>query len=346
MTLVNTYHGDILARETMNGTLHLLRQLEDALFYADSTLNPNMFDGMLKLISNGGHVIDMRGKTLDQDCLEDGAQRVLDNYGNATKLFAGTKNISDVSRTLYDRQRIVLPASTQGMTLGNPVTGFASNAGVINFEPTTFLRPGKSAPDSASSEKAPNAPTLAGAVNAPSVAGSLWDDNTVANRAEFKTGTHFYGVSSVGDAGESAVAVTSGLAIAAGGAATLTITHPNAGPKVRHYRIYRGTSAGNMKFIKAVAKTGASNMTWQDLNTNLPGTNNSFLLDMDSDQSFSWRQLAPLMKIPLATIAASIRFMILLYGTPVMYNPRRNVLYTNVGSIAGAVSPIQPYGTL
>jgi hypothetical protein len=37
-----------------------------------------------------------------------------------------------------------------------------------------------------------------------------------------------------------------------------------------------------------------------------------------------------MMKIPLATIAASIRWMQLLYLTMILYTPKKNVLYINV----------------
>jgi hypothetical protein len=46
----------------------------------------------------------------------------------------------------------------------------------------------------------------------------------------------------------------------------------------------------------------------------------------------SFKQLAPLMKLPLARISAAERFMILLYGMPLLYNPKRCVLLKNIGA--------------
>ena len=38
-----------------------------------------------------------------------------------------------------------------------------------------------------------------------------------------------------------------------------------------------------------------------------------------------------MVKVPLATIDTSIRWMQLIYGTPKLYTPRHNVLFTNIG---------------
>jgi len=75
--------------------------------------------------------------------------------------------------------------------------------------------------------------------------------------------------------------------------------------------------------------SGAATTTYVDLNLNLPSTSNSFMLQMNL-QNLSFRQLAPMIKIPLATLAASVRWMQLLYGTPIVYSPRRNVIFINV----------------
>ena len=66
-----------------------------------------------------------------------------------------------------------------------------------------------------------------------------------------------------------------------------------------------------------------------DLNLNLPGTSTAYMLQMN-EQNFAFRQLAPMIKIPLATLAAIVRWMQLFYGVPIVYSGRRNVLFVNV----------------
>ncbi len=59
----------------------------------------------------------------------------------------------------------------------------------------------------------------------------------------------------------------------------------------------------------------------------------AFLVDMDGENVLTYKQLAPLMKLPLARISASERFMILMYGMLEVYNPRRIVVFKNVGKL-------------
>jgi hypothetical protein len=47
-----------------------------------------------------------------------------------------------------------------------------------------------------------------------------------------------------------------------------------------------------------------------------------------------------MLKIPLATIDTSIRWMQLIYGTPVLYTPRHNVLFKNIGRSADFVGAL------
>jgi len=49
-------------------------------------------------------------------------------------------------------------------------------------------------------------------------------------------------------------------------------------------------------------------------------------------QAISFRQLAPMMKIPLATIALSIRWAMLLYGMPVVYAVKKFNIFDNVAT--------------
>ena len=52
----------------------------------------------------------------------------------------------------------------------------------------------------------------------------------------------------------------------------------------------------------------------------------------------AFKQLAPMIKIPLATVDPSIRWMQLIYGTPQVYTPGRNVIFRNIGRAVDAVS--------
>jgi len=75
---------------------------------------------------------------------------------------------------------------------------------------------------------------------------------------------------------------------------------------------------------------GAATTAFVDANRFLPNTSRAYLKQMNL-QAISFRQLAPMMKIPLATIALSIRWAMLLYGMPIVYATRKFTIFDNVG---------------
>ena len=145
-------------------------------------------------------------------------------------------------------------------------------------------------------------------------------------------GDYYYRVTAFNRYGESAAANVSGaVSMVAGDGVTITITK-GGGDATTGYNVYRtkkGEAQGLAQFLCALAATGATN-TFQDLNFYLPGCSRGYMLQ-ENLQALSFRQLAPMMKIPLATVAASIRWMQLLYGTPIVYSTRRAVVLLNVG---------------
>jgi hypothetical protein len=69
---------------------------------------------------------------------------------------------------------------------------------------------------------------------------------------------------------------------------------------------------------------------WTDYNNWRPNTFLGLMLDM-SQQSLTFKQLSPMIKMNLAVISPAIRWMQLLYGTPIVYAPRKNVVFRNIG---------------
>ncbi len=86
MSLVKPAHGNVIAQETVSGTMHLLRTIERNLFKGDSTLSALQWDGFEKLMLDNApatNIIDLRGRPLTEDNLIDGALTIQDapNYG-------------------------------------------------------------------------------------------------------------------------------------------------------------------------------------------------------------------------------------------------------------------------
>ena len=348
MLLVRAAHGDVLARETINGTMWILERLERSLFFGNALVNSLQFNGIAAQIipqsnfdvvrnpgstataniyGGGGtadNVIDLRGGPITEETLEEASQRVADFYGRMQALFLGTRALSDLAKTFFPKERIHLPAPTDGV-VGTPLTHFASQNGYIRLEPDVFIRPG-GAPPAAVPVGAPAAPGVAIGLLAPGTPGSQHTANTFV-----------YQVTAVDRMGTESLpcALAGPQAVGNTGGATVTITRV---PGVVSYKIYRAIVGSPPMFMIEVPDLGTpmgidATMVYDDLNRALPGTSTAFGLYMDAEQGLAFKQLAPLMKVNLATLSAAIRFMILLYGVPEVYSPTKQIVFKNIGRL-------------
>lgn len=342
-TLVRNTVGDIVARETTNGTMWLLQQLERALYFGDSSLDPLAFDGVIKQITSfvtgkayeSQHIIDMRGQAIDENTMEDIATIVADNYGGGNLDLHLTNQVQkDFSKLITGtglagtntRQRIQMGGQGEVM-LGQPVRGYSANTADINFVNNIFLKP-QGAPKTASQKGAPAVPT------APATPTSAPADATSKHTAQ----TYHYFVSAKNSAGESTPLYVGGAgqAVAVGQRVDITINRVTTDPGAKSYKVYRGVTSNPAQALFAFEVADAGSGVTQvisDRNFDLPGTDTAVLIDNDSENVLTFKQLAPLMKLPLARISASERFMILMYGMVQVYNPRRCVVIKNIGKL-------------
>ena len=146
-TLVKPAHGNVLALEAVNKTMHLLRVLEKGLFKARSDLSSLQFDGFEKLLEDAApalNIIDLRGKPLSEDVLIDSALTVQDapNYGTPTDIYGNPKVIADLTKTFFPKARYDLLDKTDGGMVGLQIKGFTSPAGDVRFQPNVFVDDG------------------------------------------------------------------------------------------------------------------------------------------------------------------------------------------------------------
>ena len=340
-TLVRNTVGDIVARETMNGTIWLLQQLERALYFADSQVDPLAFDGVIAQVRNfvkgkpyeNQHIIDMRGQPLDENTLEDMATIIADNYGSATLELHMTNQVhKDFSKLIIGnggRQRVMMTGNPGEVMLGQPIRGYAANVADIKFVNNIFLKRDPR-PKETSQKGAPAIPT-------PDATNPITAAPDAASKfGSGDAGDYYYFVSAKNSQGESAPVSMGSVTVAAGQAVTLKINRVVSDPKATSYKVYRGTSSDPAKAQFAFEVPDAGTGTTQDIidrNEDIPGTDYAILIDNDPDNVLCFKQLAPLMKLPLARISASERFMILLYGMVQVYNPRRIVVVKNIGKL-------------
>jgi hypothetical protein len=336
MSLVRPAHGPVVAQETVNGTAWLLKQLERSLFFGDSSLVPVQFDGLNALITAGApsaNIIDLRGDPLSEDVLNDGALTVktTPNYGRATDLYLADGAYSDLAKSFYPAERYNIPPTgwTDGM-VGMNIRGFHSMCGPILFNPDVFVEFGGAVPSAAVGDaaKRPGLPTEDVAPAAAGTAGQF----TAAD-----AGDYLYSVIAVNRYGKSAeLALTGPVTVAATN--TVTFSIGDGSPIATAYEVYRSAkdgAAGTKLLMETTAWTADPTVISDD-NSDLPGTSKAFLIQQNLE-FFSFKQLAPFVKIPLATIDTSIRWMQLLYGTPTVYAPGKSVIFKNVGRAPASV---------
>ncbi len=343
MTLVRTAHGDVIANEVRNGIMWLLGKMEFYLYWGDSTLRFNYptnegyeFSGLNKLIDTS-MVIDAKGDPLTEDILETSSNMVLENYGLPTDILIGTRPLADLAKVMFPKERIIVPYK-EGQ-VGVPLNTFASQAGVLAFNPDVFLKK-RPAPTAATSTKAPTTPTSIAALRATTGGtATTTGDWTKTNNGY---GTYYYSATFGNRYGESAPCTAAFNTVAVSvdtDYIAVTVTNPTFGTGYRpdYVNIYRcvangGSSATRYLIYSGAVSTQADGGTTvvNDINSICSNVHKVFIGEM-TPQILAFKQLAPMMKMDLAVIEPSIRWLQLLYGTPQMYATKKWVIVKNIG---------------
>ena len=324
MTLVNSAFGNVVARQNQDGILWMLKQVEQSLFWGDSKLAPGgneglEFDGINKMI-DPENTIDLRGTYLEEKHINWGAQMIIQNYGTPTDLFLPFEVMAQFSQEFFPKERVIMPTQS-GYQAGVVVNKFMTHGGEVDFNPNIFLNKTRPLNMNASSFKAPAVGTFTSATLAE---GGL-PNGTYKYRATFN---NEHGESVPTEASD-AVVVTNGK-----GGATVVIANPTSTAfPVQYVRLYRTEANGDKfyeigRFAVASASSGAST-TIVDKGDVIANTYTAFMGEM-SPEIIAFKQLAPLMKMDLATLGPVIRWMILLYGVPVIYAPKKWMRFTNI----------------
>ena len=326
---IRAAHGNVIALETMNKTMDLLKNLENALFFGDSTLIPEQIDGLQKQITDAApdNVVDLRGEPLTENVMNDILLQIRDNFGMGTDAYFSTGAFADLAKTVYDRQRFAY--APQPGVLGTTVTAFQGQHGRVNLHDHVFITEGQLALASGLglASKRPSTPTIS---VAPAAAG------TGSQFAAGDAGTYIYQVVAGNRYGLSAPVTTAAVAVAAGESVTFTVD--DGATAGSFYEIYRSDvdgAASTAKLMTRVAYTGATQVI-TDSNADIPGTSVGFVLQQNQ-RSMSWAQLLPMTRIPLATIDTSIRWAQVIYGGLKLYTPAKNVVVKNIGRAAGSL---------
>jgi hypothetical protein len=345
MLLVRPAHGNVVALETKNGAKWMLQRMEECLFEANSAVISESFDGLRTQLTAGYadantagdglpsastvHEIDLRGAILSESVFEAASKVLLDNYMYPTHCYLSNQNHSDFSASFFSKGRYQIPVGSDA-TVGFFVDKVKTGGGVVQLRPDVFLRVDRTAPSVADNSLAPTAPASA-TVTVQSVTTSRG-----FKAAEY--GTYAYSVTALSKSGESAP--TNGNAsavVAASGSAEVQVAiargSVSGNDLATGYRVYRTRledGASGTKYLVAEIASAGATTNFLDGNENLPGLGRAYIGQMD-ESVLSLRELSPMLKFPLATVASSIRWMQLYYNTPIVFRPRGWVMIKNIG---------------
>ena len=356
-TLVNLGSGvgNALAKEVQNKTQYLLRSINKSLSIGDSSKIANEFDGFfaqhfagiatdgsLDTYANSSAVIDARDSALTDSNVEDAAQAIVnDGFGSVTSIIGAPIIFNDYVKRFYANKTVMVGNPTQATTgaiMGQKVNTIQSQFGAVEVNDDIFFD--YKAPNaynaSATSTQSPVAPVLGSAVAVQT------DTNT--KFANFNS-TYWYAVTAKNRYGESAMTLlnTVGQAVLATQAVDLSFTQTDGPYASESFVIYR-TRAGETNYTTAkfwpiltISKTqlatgfdgGAAGIV-RDRNRVIPGTYKAIVTDFTTDV-VAIKQLAPLLRMDLARVSPSYRFMVLAYLTPVLFAPKKMAIITNIG---------------
>ena len=357
--LVKNQVGDLYRKEISDGMLYLLQKADRGLLYADEAVISDEWNGIyaqhmnmdnytsLELYMDSDHVVDMRGAALKESAIEDACETLLRYFAHPDLLVGPPQIITDFSLQLFAQRRFNQSGGgNPGATgLGGPVTKYYSRFATIDLEHDIFAIKGnaKVIGGTANSPKAPATPTPTSAT--PVVAAPL-------TRFADGAGDYYYAVSGINRYGESGLVQIGGtITVAATEAIDLIFVSGGGAYAPEAYVVYRSKvdpsqAAANTEFYPIMTVPaagvdikrgslsggvdGAAALAVRDNNRWLPGTEEAMLMQSDRD-IFGFKQLAPMMKMDLAVLAPINRFMILLYGTPILYVPTKTIRFINIG---------------
>lgn len=352
---------DALLKETENKTMWLIRNASRYLTYGDDRIVPEEWRGLFAQHGNYGTdvvyssfdqymksdvLVDMRGKIVTQQTIENAANVIKYKYGRADSFYAPPKVNLALSQSYQDMLRAQTGDKAVPGIYGNQVKELVTNNGTVHIKEDIFM----SKPDPkyvgqpAPSVDVPNPPSAFAAAlttadaESKFAAGETWTG---------ELGTVFYAISAVNRFGESPLVAshaTNKITLAAGLSVDLVFARAASGPETTGFIIYRSlvtsaTNSANVPFyplfrISEAQHTagydgGAAN-TVRDRNRFLPNTQEAFLTEA-KEEIFSFKQLAPISKLNMGVVAPSSQFLMFMWGTPMLYAPKKMVRFINIG---------------
>lgn len=355
---------NMYTKEVENKTIWLQTLIDSRLTDADSSKEPEQFDGVWRQHLLGINeiyggiegktseqilddyfgdvsVINANGSVLTDALIEDAAQAVVnDRNGEIERIVSNPVVFNDYVKNFHESKRVIvgLPDSVTGATMGQSVNNITTQFGKVAVKNDKFFdqrKPKRFGADK-TSEKAPVAPTSS---TAPAAA-----SDTKSAFGSTHAGSYWYGVTAINRFGESALTKLGTAATAVTAAQSIDLTFAagtgSAYPATA-FVVYRSTKDAAETdplypiFTVSVAELaagydGAAATKVRDRNRIIAGTK-SAIVYFNNDQINDYVQLMDTMKMDFAITSPSRRFAILNYGSPLLYQPGKIARIINIG---------------
>ncbi|MFA7070400.1 MAG: hypothetical protein WC144_06125 [Sulfurimonas sp.] len=349
-TLVKTI-TDMKVRENENAIIDVMKILSWNLYWGNSKLGVagaefTEFDGLDNIVTTTlagtGHVIDLQGQPLTDDALANGSEIIQSAYGFPNTLISGPKVLTDFAKQYYPSTRTILPSNGDGKyTAGFIIDQFVTTAGKISLVGDVYGgQKRRVCPTNATSVEAPTYAAAGTVVPSLVALGGSWNKSFGA-----AAGTVQYRITFCNRKGESTYTASAAQAVIVANQTNtvrLTITYPasfSIAPSYIH--VYRtdtiaGVGTGVYRLIKRVACSASAGGTVQvidDTNEIMPETFNAYLGE-NTQRCLEFKRLLDIMRMDLAVLSPSYRWMVLLYGALQFVAPKWWVKYINIGDAA------------
>ena len=349
---------EAVASETQRGTMSLLRKVERSLWHADEDVNSLAFDGLVKQISRdlsaGGfhdgadHLglgralsdfqYDLKGKAPTVQLLQEvlGVVYGAPFYGRPDTIYVEPRIHAELIQqsTQFGRHdQLMVRREGQALTFGMADLAVMAPYGEVKIKAAPFLHRSERMNAGASSSSAPVAPVLS-AQPAETLAGAF---NPGEKASDMEAGFYRYAVVAVNESGFSAPTKSaSAVEISADGARVDFAIADDSASFYRIYRTAKASTAGEIdensyRLMTTVPNKPASATNVRDLNMFRPECSDVVFVEHNQD-IMEFARLLDFIRRPLAEVATSKPFLLMLFGSPVVKVPSKCFVLRNAGS--------------
>jgi len=326
--------------------LAIMKTADSKLIYGDAARNPYEWNGYYKQFKTKAksvtqNTIDLRGKRVRPETLNESVQIIADNWGNPNnvKCWMSAKDFQYYTDELLAGRRFVV-GSSEARDLIASAKRFELGNGKGNIETDILLKYKGQNYIGAEYPKTNSTMTVFAATNSKAPATLNSSTATISVDSDSATlldaATYDYAFVPVNRYGSGAAFEVKTNVVAASKRCTFTLTDNGSpsGQEATSFDIYRklssATAITSYRYLTSftAAEAKIDNGEW------IPGATNIFLWDWDFEQVLDFRQLLPMTKMELARIDDSKRWMQKLWAVPILAAPNKMVMIKNAGSTA------------